>query len=86
MKKAILSILLGRTFTDNTDNVAFDGEDTWQDVQRYGSSEWPSRYWREFLIDCENAYIGSEERDGLSEGSGSWITRAIESNYPRLIN
>lgn len=28
----------GRTFTDETDNVAFDGEDAWEAVARYGTS------------------------------------------------
>lgn len=32
----------GRTFLDGRDNVAFDGEDAWQAVGRYGTSESPS--------------------------------------------
>lgn len=28
----------GRTFTDETDTVAFDGEDAWEAVARYGTS------------------------------------------------
>ena len=32
----------GRTFLDNTDNVATDGEDIWQSVARYGTSDSPS--------------------------------------------
>lgn len=30
----------GRTFTDETDNVAFDGEDAWEAVARYGTSSY----------------------------------------------
>lgn len=28
----------GRTFTDETDSVIFDGEDSWEAVERYGTS------------------------------------------------
>lgn len=32
----------GRTFRDGDDYAAYDGEDTWQDVARYGTSNTPS--------------------------------------------
>lgn len=41
-EEAALSPPFGRTVTDGTDNAAFDGEDAWQAVARYGSSDTPS--------------------------------------------
>ena len=36
-----LSPPFGRTFTDGSDSTAFDGEDAWQAVARYGTSDSP---------------------------------------------
>lgn len=42
IEEDVLSPPFGRTFTDDTENVAYDGEDAWQDVARVGTSETPS--------------------------------------------
>ncbi|MBE3589511.1 MAG: TraR/DksA C4-type zinc finger protein [Firmicutes bacterium] len=42
VEEAALSPPFGRTFTDGTDNAAYDGEDAWQDAARHGTSETPS--------------------------------------------
>jgi len=57
----------GRTFTDDTDNVVFDGEDAWQSVQQYGSSSGPQDISISPLIDYENTYSGSGERVVFTE-------------------
>jgi YteA family regulatory protein len=57
----------GRTFTDDTDNVVFDGEDAWQSVQQYGSSSGPQDISISPLIDYENTYSGSGERVEFTE-------------------
>lgn len=52
-----------RTFTDDSDNVVFDGEDAWQAVARYGTSDAP--------VDVPNAvrwddtYVDADEEMGL---------------------
>ncbi|NMB00659.1 MAG: hypothetical protein GX971_03925 [Firmicutes bacterium] len=38
VEETLLMHPFGRTFTDETDNVAFDGEDAWEAVARYGTS------------------------------------------------
>ena len=42
VEEEVLSPPFGRTFLDDTDVVATDGEDIWQQVARYGTSESPS--------------------------------------------
>jgi len=42
VEEELLSPPFGRTFTDGEDQVGFDGEDTWQAVAEFGSSDTPS--------------------------------------------
>ena len=57
----------GRTFTDGGDSLVYDGEDSWQDVEQYGSSSGPQDISVNRLIDYKNAYYDSEENIGLAE-------------------
>lgn len=41
LEEKVLSPPFARTFTDGSDSTAFDGEDAWQAVARYGTSESP---------------------------------------------
>lgn len=53
-----------RTFMDGRDYVAFDGEDAWQKVARYGTSSSP----QDVPGDVDNpAFIDSEENIGIVE-------------------
>ena len=40
IEENLLSPPFGRTFTDETDSVIFDGEDSWEAVARYGTSSY----------------------------------------------
>ena len=51
-----------RTFTDDSDNVVFDGEDTWQKVARYGTSNTPQDV--PGAITSDDAYYDADERQG----------------------
>lgn len=53
----------GRTFLDRTENVATDGEDIWQSVARYGTSETPSDLGG--VKDYNEMYIDSDESQGI---------------------
>ena len=62
--------VLGPSFStydcDGTSSVGYDGEDSWQDVARYGTSESPS----DFAYppsDYEDTYIDSSENVGFVE-------------------
>lgn len=40
VEEALLAPPFGRTFTDETDSIIFDGEDAWEAVARYGTSSY----------------------------------------------
>jgi hypothetical protein len=42
IEEEVLGAPFGRTFLDDADYTGFDGEDAWQAVARYGTSESPS--------------------------------------------
>lgn len=54
-----------RTFTDQTDNIAFDGEDAWQAVARWGTSDSPQDVMG--ARDYEHTYVDADEPDGVVE-------------------
>jgi len=43
VEEEFLSAPFGRTFTDEDDNVIFDGEDSWEAVARYGTSSYTEK-------------------------------------------
>ncbi len=48
--------------TDDTQNISHDGEDTWQDVARFGTSNTPSDI--PGASDVESSYIDADEDQG----------------------
>ncbi len=40
IEEGVLAPPFGRTFTDGEDSVIFDGEDSWEAVERYGTSSY----------------------------------------------
>lgn len=60
----------GRSFLDNTDDVATDGEDIWQSVARYGTSETPSdlsgvRNYGELFVDADEPQGVTEDVEAV---------------------
>lgn len=59
----------GRTFRDDDDYVAYDGEDAWQDVARFGTSNTPQDV--PPAIDYDETYVDADEdRDIVSDVDG----------------
>lgn len=81
IEEEVLSPPFGRTFLDDTDWAATDGEDIWQDVARYGTSESPSDLGG--VADYEDAYLGSEEERGIVEEVDSIIDVGLDDIPPR---
>ncbi len=81
VEEEVLGPPFGRTFLDETDVVATDGEDIWQDVARYGTSESPSDLGG--VADYEDAYLGSEEERGIVEEIDSVIDVGPDDIAPR---
>jgi YteA family regulatory protein len=49
VEEEVLGPPFGRTFLDDTDNIEFDGEDTWQAVAKYGTRK-ARRIWAESIV------------------------------------
>ncbi|WP_127016345.1 TraR/DksA C4-type zinc finger protein [Anoxybacter fermentans] len=62
VEEEFLSSPYNRTFTDDTENVAFDGEDAWQKVARYGTSNTPQDV--PGAITSDDAFYDADERHG----------------------
>ncbi len=70
VEEDILAMPFTRTFNDfddDSDNTGYDGEDAWQEVQRYGSSSGPQDISVNKLIDYSNDYYDSDEDVGYVE-------------------
>ncbi|MGM0471258.1 MAG: TraR/DksA C4-type zinc finger protein [Bacillota bacterium] len=65
----------GRTFTDDSENVSFDGEDSWQAVARYGTVNTPSDFME--ADQQSEAYIDSDE----NRGTPDWTDRISEEGF-----
>lgn len=63
VEEEVLTPPFGRTFLDGTDNVVTDGEDIWQSVARYGTSETPSDIGGE--RDYEDMFEDADEPQGF---------------------
>ncbi len=81
VEEEVLGPPFGRTFLDETNVVATDGEDIWQDVARYGTSESPSDLGG--VTDYEDAYLGAEEERGIVEEMDSIIDVGPNDIPPR---
>lgn len=65
IEESLVNELLRDSFTDNDPrgNVGFDGEDAWQAVARYGTSNTPGDFRQ--VESYDDAYIDSDERIGV---------------------
>lgn len=81
VEEEVLGPPFGRTFLDETDVVVTDGEDIWQEVARYGTSESPSDFGG--VADYEDAYLGAEEERGIVEEMDSVIDVGPDEIAPR---
>jgi YteA family regulatory protein len=71
LEEEVLKYPFGRSFLDDTDKTEYDGEDAWQDVARYGTSESPQDV--PGAVDYNEIYVDSEEKRGIVQESDSII-------------
>ncbi len=74
----------GRTFHDLTKDNAFDGEDAWQAVARYGSSESPSDVTE--ADDYTDTYVDSEEIIGAVQDTVEDVPYKDEPGRPNVFH
>lgn len=65
IEETVLDPPFGRTFRDGDDYTGYDGEDAWQDVARYGTSNTPSDV--PGSVSMDEAYIDADEARGIVE-------------------
>lgn len=65
IEEEVLFPPFGRTFLDSSDNVGIDGEDVWQEVARYGTSNSPSDLGG--TINYEDTFYDAHENQGIVE-------------------
>lgn len=78
VEEEVLSPPFGRTFRDGTGDVGFDGEDAWQAVARYGSSDTPSDVpgtgYPHVLVDASERHGATEEMETMLGADGEVLS------------
>jgi len=65
VEEETLSFPFGRSFLDDTEYAAYDGEDAWQDVARYGTANTPQD--EPGSRDYKDVYTDGNERRGITD-------------------
>lgn len=81
VEEEILSPPYGKFEYDEKDATFYDAEDSWQDVQRYGTSESPSDFFDPSMLDYNDMYIESDENVGYVEDIESFVATDITGNH-----
>ena len=83
VEEDVIEPSFARTFLDRMDQSAYDGEDAWQDVQRYGSSSSPQDISVNGFVDYKNDYYegGEEPESGYVEE----VERISNAEYKRQL-
>ncbi|NLY75086.1 MAG: conjugal transfer protein TraR [Firmicutes bacterium] len=81
VEEEVLGPPFSRAFLDESDVVATDGEDIWQDVAGYGTSESPSDLGG--VADYEEAYYNADEEQGIVEEIDGVIDVGPDAIPPR---
>lgn len=66
IEEAVLEPPFGRTFRDGDDDAAYDGEDAWQDVARYGTANTPQDV--PPAVDYDEVLVDPDEDRGIVSG------------------
>ncbi|HBF37809.1 MAG TPA: conjugal transfer protein TraR [Firmicutes bacterium] len=80
VEEEVLEPPFGRTFLDGTDVVGTDGEDTWQKVARYGTSDSPSDLGGADSYD--DTFYDAQEDQGIVEKVEGVINHSPEEIPP----
>lgn len=90
IEEKILIPPFGKFEYDERDANFYDAEDSWQDVQRYGTSETPSDFFDQSMLDYNDMYVEEDERIGYVEDIESFIGTDIEGKeikiYPNAVH
>lgn len=86
VEEAFLSPPFGRTSLDERDDQnGFDGEDAWQIVESWGTSNSPAMAEGNNVEDYESMAIESDENDGFVEPLESFLATDITGNHVSVV-
>ncbi|WP_458412134.1 TraR/DksA C4-type zinc finger protein [Schinkia sp. CFF1] len=78
VEEKILIPPFGQFEYDEQDATFYDAEDAWQDVSRYGTSETPSDFFDQSMLDYNDLIVEEDENVGYVEDIESFIGTDIE--------
>ncbi len=86
VEEEILSPPFARTWNDGTDKVGFDGEDAWQAVAQFGSSDTPSdvpgaREYPHIFEDADERHGAVEDVENLIDAHGEPVPDIPEDDW-----
>ncbi|KEF37550.1 transcriptional regulator, TraR/DksA family [Schinkia azotoformans MEV2011] len=81
VEEDILKPPYGQFEYDEKDATFYDAEDSWQDVGRYGTSETPSDFFDQSMLDYNDMYVEEDENVGYVEDIESFVATDITGNH-----
>lgn len=85
IEEQFLSPPFGRTSLDEHEANGFDGEDAWQIVESWGSSNSPAMAEGNNVDDYDSMAIESDENDGFVEPIESFLATDITGNHVSIV-
>ncbi|MFD2612828.1 TraR/DksA C4-type zinc finger protein [Paenibacillus gansuensis] len=89
IEEKMLNPPFGRTSLDEYDNKdeqnQFDGEDAWQIVESWGSSNSPAMQEGDFISDYDSMYIEADENEGYVEPIESFLATDLYGNEVTVV-
>lgn len=85
IEEAFLHPPFGRTSMDETSQTAFDGEDSWQTVESWGTSDTPALSETPDTDDYNAMYIEADEASGYVEPLESFLAADLYGHHTGLV-
>ncbi|MCM3626426.1 TraR/DksA C4-type zinc finger protein [Paenibacillus glycanilyticus] len=85
VEEEFLAHPFGRSSRDDDDYNGFDGEDAWQIVEQWGTSESPAYSENNNAEDYDHIGIEADENDGFVESYESFVATDITGNHVSVI-
>lgn len=90
VEEEVLIPAYGKFEYDEKDATLYDAEDSWQDVSIYGTSDTPSDFFDQSMLDYNSMIVEEDERIGYVEDIESFVGTDIEGKnvqvYPNAVH
>ncbi|SDM48378.1 transcriptional regulator, TraR/DksA family [Fictibacillus solisalsi] len=85
IEEEVLMPPYGKFDNDDKDATFYDAEDSWQDVAVYGTSETPSDFSENGMLNYNEMFVESEENVGYVEDIEGFIATDMDGSNTRII-